>query len=588
MDIQSYVKDFFKLEKPPESWREVYHSMIVHTRGVKPVRLLEIKRPNEPQDVREYRLANYKPITKGAINQAIDSIYRVLFGSNWKVEYSTNLDEYLTEKEFPFMGERLDFKQLFFRHLLRLIFDDPNGLLVWMPVNSVSPDLPPIESPENEPIEVTPVYVNSDKIHHFSEEVISYEAGMWIVEIPMGNGRTRKEKKPYYHILTKDFIYRLVPFWNQGKIEWRLEEYYNLAQTGGEFDADKTFPTLVAHQFGGNIAFTGEGVRYYDSFFGGFTAFGDDTITAYSDNQAVRVRYNFPFVSFKGQLCLKCKGSTKISVKEGANKGQLVICDVCNGSGKTVPFTPFGHYVKEPPTPNDSEAFTSSPAVEFYSPDIGILDSSYNTWKDLLELAKDAVNLVFTKESQSGVAKEIDREHKYETLMKISNNFFELMMWSLDIIEAYRVPFASARLDSEVTKPVSFTVKTQGQLTEELTDLIAKEAPQSYIISTSNRLARRIYNDDQEMIYVNDILTKWDVLYGLNSSQVATLKASGGANDKDVARHVNGYTILARLAENNDLMSMTTEEAIALADAELQKLMPQTVLIETNEPTENT
>lgn len=90
IDITEYVKEFFKQEKPPDDWVKVYKSMIVHTRGVKPTELLEIKRPNEPTDVRAYRLANYRPITKGSINQAIDAVFRVLFGSNYKIEYSPN------------------------------------------------------------------------------------------------------------------------------------------------------------------------------------------------------------------------------------------------------------------------------------------------------------------------------------------------------------------------------------------------------------------------------------------------------------------------------------------------------------------
>lgn len=555
-----------------EDWERVYLSMIVHTRGVKPAELLKDKRPNEPDDIYKYRLANHRPVTKTAINNAIDSVYRILIGSNYVINYSKNLADYLDKKNFDFLGEQLTFKQLFFKHILRLVFDDPNGLLVWMPQNPLDSSVSPVFSPPNEKIEVVPVYVKSKQIKVLEKDKVAWEAeDKWKVTVNEGQKKSDKYE-PYYFVITPEAITRLIPFWNKDKrkVDYREELYFNIAiDEEGLLDPLREFPSLPVKMLGGNIALNEKGDKYYDSFFGGFCAFGDECICAFSDNQAVRVRYNFPFVSIKGEKCTTCKGVGQVADKKGK-----IQCDTCKGSGMVIPFTPHGHFRKEPPATSDNEAYMASPAVEFYSPDVAILQNSYTTWKDLLEEAKDAVNLLFTKEAQSGVAKEVDREQKYEMLLKISNNLFELVKWSLEIIEAYRVPFKDDRKESDVRPPVTFAIKTQSQLSEELTDLIAKESPSPFINTTAKRLSEKLYNDDSEAQKVIDVLTRWDALFGKTAQQISSLKSSGGATTKDVIKNVNAYTILTQIALENDLTKMEIPEIIELAEAKLEELIP--------------
>lgn len=578
INIKEFTKSFFDSRPAAKAdWERVYKSMIIHTRGVKPVELLNIKRPNEPEDIRNYRLANYRPITKHGINQAIDSVYRILSGSNYVISYTSNTAEYLNNAMFRFMGERLSFKQLFFRHILRLMFDDPNGLLVWLPENAENQNLLPIANPPNAPINVRPVYVQSPKIMHYRDDVIAFEADdKWSVTVPYGN-KTKDVLKEYYYIISEHYIWRFIPYWNaeEKKIMYRTEDFYNLSLEDGMPNGQKLFPSLVGKMLGGNIALNENGASYYDSFFGAYVPFADDAICAYSDNQAVRVRYNFPFTSVKGQLCGTCRGAGKTVDKDG----KKIICSSCDGCGKTIPFTPFGHYIKEPPGASDSEAFVASPAVEFYSPDVAILENSYRTWEDLLEKAEDAVNMLFIKEAQSGVAKERDREEKYETLIKISNNFFELIEWSLDIIEAYREPFVDERQRPIVRAPMSLHVSTASQLLEELAGMTQSEVPSAYIAATAMRLSEKLFDEDDKIKNILKILTVWDPLFGKSSQQIAALRAAGGATADDVRRHVLGYSILAMLADEIDFNTIEISNIISLAEERLRQNMSQQVLI---------
>lgn len=577
-DLQKFLKKFSIADKPEpqKEWERVYRSMIVHTRGVKPTELLEIKRPNEPSYVRTYRLANYRTITKHGINQAIDGVYRVLSSSNYSIEYADSIKDYLTETKFKFLNENQDFHNLFFKTILRLIFDDPNGLLVWMPENPQDPELPPIANEETQVINVIPFYVCCKNIRFLSDDVVVFKGGEIVIEIPTSGGEPRKEKHDWFFICSHDFIWKYIPYWDEQKkeVKYKTEDWYSLSTTDGETDKLKAFPSVIWHHLGGNVVMNENEQRFYDSFYGCYVPFADEAICAFSDNQAVRVRYNFPFVEAKGQLCVSCKGHGKTLDKDGKQS----TCTTCNGGGKVIPFSPHGEYINEPPTNNDNPDYINLPAIRFHSPDVAILDSSFKSWKELLDDARATVNLLFIDEAQSGVAKEIDREQKYETLIKITQNFFGLIRWSLEIIEAYRVPFADQRKGSKVIEPETFSIKTEGQLMAELNQMTLKETPQAFVATTSNQIAEKLYSDNQEAKIIIDILSKWDVLYGKSSSSISIYKATGAATLKDVLRNVHGYSILQRIAMTEDLTKMEPEEIIAKADAALELLMPKETL----------
>lgn len=447
-----------------------------------------------------------------------------------------------------------------------------------MPENS-DPKLPPIEQEQTQAINVIPFYVCSKDIKHLTDEVAAFVGGKEIVKVPASENKTKDELHDFYYICTFDFIYRYVPYYDidKKKVMYSLEDWYSLSRTDGEPNPKIEFPSVIWHTLGGNISMNEKGLRYYDSFYGCYVPFGDDCICAYSDNQAVRVRYNFPFTSVKGQKCTTCQGQGKVLDAQGAKKG----CETCNGSGKVIPFTPFGHYMKEPPTSQENETFAASPAIEFYSPDVAILQHSYETWEDLLSKAKETVNLMFIEEAQSGVAKEIDREQKYETLIKITQNFFGLTGWSLEIIEAYKVTLKDSREGSKVTEPESFSIKTEGQLITELNEMTAKETPQAFIATTSKQIADKLYANDPEAKIIVNILSKWDVLYGMSTTAISSAKATGGATLRDVMKHTQGYSILTQIAmmKGVDLTKIEPLAIIAMADAALNARMPKETLV---------
>ena len=74
-DIEAYNKTLIrapeKIEELKKEWVDIYDSMRVHTRGDDPRKLLSERRPNEADEIYDYRIQIYVPITKGPINRSM-------------------------------------------------------------------------------------------------------------------------------------------------------------------------------------------------------------------------------------------------------------------------------------------------------------------------------------------------------------------------------------------------------------------------------------------------------------------------------------------------------------------------------------
>ena len=81
-------------------WVNIYEQMIVHTRKVKPKKLLEIVRPNEPADIIKYRVDTYQAITQDPILKALNSTYHLIKQSDYKVIAPDVVKDYIRENKF--------------------------------------------------------------------------------------------------------------------------------------------------------------------------------------------------------------------------------------------------------------------------------------------------------------------------------------------------------------------------------------------------------------------------------------------------------------------------------------------------------
>ena len=94
---------YFDPEERPDAylrWAEQYYSMIVHTQGHNPGKLLYLQRPNEADDISRYRLANFEAITKGAISRAKNEVFSPIGSAKFSYKVDEDTEEYIERPVF--------------------------------------------------------------------------------------------------------------------------------------------------------------------------------------------------------------------------------------------------------------------------------------------------------------------------------------------------------------------------------------------------------------------------------------------------------------------------------------------------------
>jgi len=362
--------------------------------------------------------------------------------------------------------------------------------------------------------------------------------------------------------MSKNEFWRYVPVRVDPKKGLVYEE--QLLYIFAETEADE-LPFVPAIILGGERVESLEGYEFYQSFFDSYVAYGDLTILNFSDNQGVNVRSNFPIKSVKGQKCSVCRGVRRIS--DGTKQ---VTCTGCNGLSVVPAESPYGVHIKEPPSTSENEKFALAPSVEWYHPDISILEQSSKTWREFLQDAKDAANLNHVDEAQSGIAKEIDREQKNDQRAKIADNLFKnIIQKSLDLIEAIRVPTASQRQENIVISPTNFQIITLDQVIEEISQLKEKGLPAVFIIKSAQTLANKLYKNDAIGAKIVQDLIQYDVLFPYSIAEVLSLSGISGFDRDQLARHIQGYQLIKEISTESGYLEMKFEKVKELADGKL-------------------
>lgn len=140
-----YVEKIIQGNNPKRHiyYKEAIHEAIkmgVHIEGNKPVILLEQKRPNEPKEVREYRLATWKAVTKSSAEKILNTINKIFNPKFFIVSFPDNpkiipdneeLGKYLTEDYGVYRSLWVFIRET----LLKITLSDPNALCVISPTN---------------------------------------------------------------------------------------------------------------------------------------------------------------------------------------------------------------------------------------------------------------------------------------------------------------------------------------------------------------------------------------------------------------------------------------------------------------------
>lgn len=548
IDIEILNRELGSL-KPPKNkinWIDVRDTMFVHTRGKNPGRILTDRRPNEDPEIQKYRLSIYEPITKGSMNRAIDKLYRIFISANFSIKVSEELSVYLDEKKF----EGQYFYSFIQKYVVRRMIEDPNGFLAWIPSGEG------LSNPSVK-VEVSPVLIDSTKIVYFDEDAISWESSDEDEKTEIvKNGKKVREGRVIY-TLTDEGFYRHEQYGNDRDKKFELFEIYR-----------HEIGFLPAIVLGGDA--TDE--DYFESYFSPFIPFGNEAIRQYSDWQGVMTTSAFPYREEVAETCSApgCRDGVCYDNKVDEH----IACRVCKGTGRVISRSPFGVFLR-PRGGNVLDGDSSAePMVRFVSPPVDIIEYSGKAWETLLKKAEESLHLTTIDEAQSGTAKMIDREDSFMVLTKISNNIFdEIIYRSLLIIEKYRN--VSDPIDPLIIKPISFSMKTEEDLIDEINSLTDKNAPVAFLVETTKDLAKKRFSGNKAISRMVEILVSYDPIYHVSTKDKQVLLASGIIKKDDILKSLYSYKVLTSLVTTNgtEYLEKPLTEIFTDLDTELKKVI---------------
>lgn len=535
-DIEAYNKKFYEFPEMPlkSEWVSIFDEMKVHTRGDIPEKLLSDRRPNEDDEILNYRVKIYQPITKGPINRSINKLFRIFMNSNFSLKVNENLQKYLDEKIF----NNRNFLEYFYGNVIKRMIEDPNGWIAWIPEGEGLEKV-------TEKVDPLPELIDSSKIWFFNDEVFTWY-----------EHREEKTLPEQFWSLTKEGYY----LHQKNGDKYNLYVLYN--HKIGEI------PALV---LGGILSEDG----VFESFFNGFLPFGNEAIRQYSDAQAVNITSAFPYRTEEYTECdyPKCNGRGwwEVPCKGDGCVPRVYTCKVCNGTGQKSHSSPYGVRIRKEPGPG--EEINTRPMIEFTSPSRDILDFVNEFPFKLLMEARKAIFDDMILEPQSGVAKIIDREDSHAFFSAISDNLYDhLFLNSLGFINSYRD--INTKEKPEIIKPTSFFIKTEQDLVEELGVLLEKKAPLPFVLETVKDLAKKRFSSNKTASKSIDFLMVYDPLFALGPEEKNMLIATNVIDDQMRRKNINSYQILSMLLlKNPELLDKDYDKIAELMDAEIEKMV---------------
>lgn len=528
----------FKADKRIVNWRKVFYGMSLHIRGIRPAfidmryetrprvtpdylwcgeyqEIFELylfsRHPREEEVTRNWRLSQYKPLTKQPFQRAIEVITGAIFqDSGYRIDIPDETDrEYIWGNNFE--GRDLP---SYIVHSFQNICEDPNGVFLVIPEHSIT-EL-------GEEVEPELKFINSRYILWHTDDEIIYEDGdlRWAVN-KFGYFRFRKEGKVYVNIDPQGYYYA-----------------HMLTKV----------PVITA---GGTWNTQG----YFDSWLDAAKPLADEFIGAKSAEQLVNKEASHPFIIEVDSECPECHGAKQVSIQcdcEGAgcircNDGyRLINCGTCKGAG-VISHNP-GQRILAPAQD------MSSNLVQIVNPDVSINQFHVDNNKDMENKILAALHLHFIDQAQSGVAKSKDMETRYQFISRISNDIFDrLIPDMLDHILGLRnvaVIDGTVRPSTPsytIVKPSDFQIKTSYDLLEEMKAGQDSKIPSYQLAALLEDYTDKQFAGNEILKKKTKIINQMDVLAVTTIGDMQIMVMNNYASDRDAQLHVQLPRILDKI-----------------------------------------
>lgn len=591
---KSLLSDYFTKERRHIFYKEsvaMAEAFAPHADGVYPAELIDERRPNEPMAVKDYRAKVWKPKTKPTFGRIVSSLGKIRRSSDWAIVYpltpfnliteGETLEDYC-ERNYPYYESVTNWV---FGELLKVQLTDPNTVCIIMPMKR--------DVPENAFIKpYTYLFNSADVIEYAEDDYV-------LLNNPIGaiynSGRERQPTvgKSFYY--ADEFV---IEKWDQVNGKGDIKMMWSYAHGLAEVPFFKLFGVSVK---------SGETARLNTSRIVDILPELDEAVREYSDLQAGKVGHMHPERwEYTQSECGTCKGLGSIQ-----NPSWTSDCD-CPAQIPCTNSNCHGGYVSSSgpykttvirPVNNAVEGGSQlpTPPIGYVQKDIAILELMEKSVRQHIYDGLAAINFQFLEQTpltQSGVAKEVDKDELNNTVHAIAEDLVRVMDKVYGLISLYRYgtvyPKRTGEMVPSVAVPERFDILSVNYLADELDKAKGSKLNSAILDALEVEYASKKFNADHDVADFLSLVLNLDPLSNVTQDDKIMMLSSRGISQRTYVMSSNIQAFVQRAIEEDDKFAVSSfpdqvkkmetyaDELIASMDASLP--MTQELFDEETDP----
>lgn len=521
---------------------EIADRMKPHAEGTFPEKLLSERRPNEPMEVLEYRKKIFTAKTKPTFLKIFASLQKIRRSSDWSIRYEGEFKRILegeTLEDYTTSGYPVftSLTNWVFTLMLRKYLIDPNAVVF------VYPEI--AEVVENEYLKPTAEVFDSKNVIDFVEDdfavLLNPTGAVYYVR-----GKPFRGKR-YFVVTTQTiFIYDQT----DGRGSYELSSQYNHG-----FDA------LPVFKLKGIITDQNQGQYLYESRISGIIPELDEALREYSDLQAAKVLHIYPERWEVTQSeCTTCKGTgiRPNPAYTGPDCGCAaeLQCGSCEGRAYKVA----GPYAKIMVKPAGmGEQNIPTPPAGYVEKDVEIVKIMEESIEGHIRNALAAINFEFlasTPLSQSGVAKEVDKDELNNTVHSIAEDIVSAMDNIMWFIARYRYsiqykPEEINMMVPVISVPEKYDILSSDHLQEELKGAKDSKFNPVLLNAMEREYASKKFNSDPAVSDMVQLVLSLDPLPNVSEDDKMSRLSNNGISKETYVISSNIQEFVRRAIEQD-------------------------------------
>ena len=514
--------------------RELEKDMRVHADGTFPEKLINERRPNEPETVLTYRKSIFIAKTKPYFNKIESTLQKIRRSSDWSIKYPDVSFDKIVEgekmndyAEYHYPGFT-SLTNWLFSLLLRNYLIDANAICL----------VAPIEYPTEENVMLKPVATIFN-----SSEVVDFAEGDYVVlqnkvgAVYIDRGRAKQGES--FYIVTTQYIAR-------------HDQINDKKQFAEAFYYEHGLGELPAFKLGGIVIDMYGNHSLYESRISGILPEFNESLREYSDLQAAKVLHLYPERwEYTQNECVSCKGTGQ-RIEQIDGSACQVTCKTCQGVGY-IATGPYSKMLIRPASADQLQLPT--PPAGFVEKDVEIIKVQETSIEAHIYNALAAINFEFlaaTPLNQSGTAKEVDKDELNNTVHAIAEDLVRILDTVYYLIALYRysvqyTPEQIYEMLPTISVPEKFDILSTKYFDEQLTSAIKNKLNPAILNAMEVSYATKAFNNDLQVAAHVGLILKLDPLSGITEDDKMSRLSNGGITKTDyiISSNINKFVDMA-------------------------------------------